>query len=364
MSKRTIRFLAIAVTFLILGYLAANKLGWFEKAKDPNRDKPAARAPEEVEKDETLPVKAVRVTPDLLKESLRVSGTIYPDEEVAIASEVSGKVVRMAFREGGRVKKGQLLAKVDDAELKATFQKLTYQIKLAQQQEDRKEQLLEIGGISQEEYDESLTSLNTLQAEKALLEVQLAKTEIRAPFGGIIGLRNLSEGSYLTPGMVIARLVKTDPVKIEFAVPERYSNRIANHARIRFELEGLGETFEGKVYAKSASIDMETRTLLVKAQSPNPTGKITPGAFANVDIFLAEYPDAIMVPTQAIIPEQGSQKVFVVKHGKAESRTVTVGIRQAERIQVMEGLSVGDTVITTGLLQVSTGTPVEITEML
>lgn len=359
MSKKSIRIIALIAVVVVFGYLYFTK----GTSKAETQNESTASTEEPTYEPSSLSVKAIRVLPSILKESLSISGTIYPDEEVAIASEVSGKVTQINFREGSQVSKGRLLVKIDDSELRAGLKKVNYQIELARQQENRKKKLLEIGGISQEDYDESLTTFNTLEAEKQLIQVQIRKTEIRAPFSGIIGVRDLSAGSYVTPGTQIARMVKTNPVKIEFFVPEKYSSRVPINAGISFSLEGVNEVFEGKVYAKNTSIDMETRTLLIKAKSANPKGVLIPGAFANVDIFLKEYKDALMVPTEAIIPEQGGQKVFLAKGGKVQSRPIKVGIRQAEKIQIIEGIAEGDTVILSGLLQLQPGSPVEISEL-
>lgn len=358
MSRKAIRIIAISVIALILGYLVVSKMGLIEA--EATDSPPLSAASEPITS--AIPVKAIVVQPSILKETISVSGTIYPDEEVVIASEVNGKITTLNFREGSRVSQGQLLVKVDDAELRASLKKLAFQIQLAQQQEVRKKKLLEIGGISQEEYDESLTAFNTLEAEKALLEVQIAKTGIRAPFSGIVGLKKVSQGSYLTPGSPIADLVKTDPVRVEFSVPEKYGNRIGKNATIQFSVEGSAQQFEGKVYAKSASIDMETRTLLVVAKSDNPAGILIPGAYANVAIFLAEYANAIMIPTEAIVPEQGGQKVFLIRDGMAQAQAVKVGIRQSDQIQILEGLQAGDQVITSGLLNITPGAKVLLTE--
>ena len=358
MSKTFIRIIALIAVALVISYL------FFSQGNSSSSAPKPAPTSETNGPPPALPVKAVRVSLSTLKESLSVSGTIYPDEEVVVASEVSGKVIGIYFEEGTRIAKGKLLVKIDDSELKASLKKVKYQIELAGQQENRKKKLLEIGGISQEDYDQSLTNYNTLESEQQLIEVQIRKTEIRAPFSGTIGIRELSLGSYVNPGTSIANMVKTHPVKIEFSIPEKYSSRIPVNANISYTLEGIKGAFSGKVYAKNTSIDMETRTLLLKARSPNPKGIIIPGAFANVDIFLKEYENALMVPTEAVIPEQGGQKVFLAKGGKAQAQPISVGIRQADQIQILEGVSSGDTVILTGQLQLQPGASINISELI
>jgi membrane fusion protein (multidrug efflux system) len=355
MSKKLVRNLAVAAVLVVFAYLLAAKAGLFsaspsEKTEQAASSEPAAQ----------MPVSVVEVQATPLRDVLNVSGTIYPDEEVLLASEVSGRVVRLSFREGARVSKGQLLVKVDDSELGATARKLGFQIQLASQQEARKKKLLEIGGISQEEYDGSLTELQTLKAEQQLVQVQINKTEIKAPYSGTIGITDLSVGSYLVPGSQVARLVKTHPAKLEFSVPEKYSNEVELGSPVQFQVEGISEVFVGKVVTRNPSIDMATRTMRVIAESPNPKGRLTPGAFAKVEMVLKEYPQALTIPTEAVVPEQSGQKIFLYKNGVAEARPVVVGIRQANRIQILEGVAAGDSVITTGLLQIYPGASVRL----
>lgn len=357
MSKKATRIIAILAIVVILGYLIY-----------PRADKNSTSVPEPVgagndSPPPATPVDAVIASPTRLAEVLNVSGTIYPDEEITLTSEVNGLVTRIYFNEGSYVAKDKLLIKVDDSELQASLNKVKFQIDLARQQKERKEKLLKIGGISQEEYDQALTEYNTLEAEAKLLEVRIQKTEIRAPFSGTVGLRQISAGSYITPGTPVANLVKTQPVKIEFSVPEKYGPRIRNGQKVTFTLEGLFETFEGTVYARNTSIDMETRTLLIRARSANQGRKLIPGAFASIDLELGALDNALLVPTEAIIPEQGSQKIFLYKNGQVQPSTVETGIRKAEEIQITQGLEPGDTVIISGLLQIYPGARVSISKM-
>lgn len=358
MSKQLIRVGTLILITGILAYLLARRLGLMQA---PSEAETAAPAAERASQD--IPVDALLVNPELLTEELSVTGTLLPDEEVMLTSEVAGVVEAIHFGEGRRVKAGELLLNLNDDELQAQLKKLELQLALAQQQEARRKKLLEIGGISEEEYDESLTEYNSLQAEAELIKVQIAKRAIRAPFSGVIGLREVSEGSYLTPGTRIARLVKTNPIKVSFAIPEKYGNRIEPGSSISFQVEGMDQAFDGRIYAQEPYIDMETRTLTYQARSNNPQNRLIPGAFADITIVLNRFEQALMVPTEALVPEQSGQKLYLYREGKPEPIAVKTGIRNADRVQIVDGLSPGDTVITSGLLQIRPGVGVSLSHL-
>ena len=350
MTKGTIRVLTLLTIGIILIFLVLNKLGVFDAA--PTAAEMASANPASPA---ALPVQAVRLVPERLTDVLSVTGTLHPDEEVEISSEVSGKIAGIYFQEGASIAKGKVLVKVDDAELQAQLRMVRLRAELARQQEDRKKKLLEIGGISQEEYDQALTAYNTLETEAQLIEVQISKTSIVAPFGGRVGLRYVSEGSYVNPGMRVARLVKLDPIKIEFSVPEKYGNLIPANTAISFKVEGQEKIYTGRLYAREPTIDPQTRTLLMRAQSPNTGGLLIPGAFANVNITLGAFDEALMIPAESLVPDVVGQRVFLLRGGRAEPQRIQTGIRQAESIQVVQGLSPGDTLIVSGVLQLRPG---------
>ena len=308
----------------------------------------------------TLRVRVHRVEPTQLTERLSTTGTVRANEEVEIVSEIAGKVSSIHFEEGSRVTAGQLLLKIDDSELLAERQRAQYRVQLAELDEARQKQLLEDGVIAREAYDVALGELNVLQAELQLIEAQLVKTEIRAPFNGVIGLRWVSPGSYLSSQTEIASLNDLDPVKLDFTVPEKYSSLMKVGDPISFAVEGFDRLFEGMVYAVEPSIDAATRSLRVRARCPNHDGALVPGAFANVELVLRSVADALTVPSIAVIPELGGKKVFVYEDGFAEARPVETGIRSDTEVQITSGLAAGDLVITTGLLQLQPGLEVEI----
>ena len=311
-----------------------------------------------------LPVKVVKLQKETLRNQLSVTGTIIPNESVDLRSEISGLVTRITFKEGQYVTKGTPLLYLNDDELQAQFQRLEYTQKLFESQENRQKQLLAREAISQEEYDIVLNQYNTTLSDLKLVEAQLAKTIIRAPFNGILGLRQVSEGSVIGTNDVIANFVNIDPIKIEFSIPERYANQVSVGSTIYFSNESSQEEVSGEVYAFEPQIDAATRTLKLRAQSPNRERKFLPGMFVRIRFVLGETENALMVPSESVIPELQGYKVFVVgADNKAEERSVEIGTRTDTHVQIISGLEVGDLVLTTGVLQARQGSPVEYTQI-
>jgi membrane fusion protein (multidrug efflux system) len=302
------------------------------------------------------------VVPERLTESLTTTGTLRANEEVEIVSEISGKISAIYLEEGSPVAAGELLLKIDDSELVAERKRATHRVELAERAEARQLRLLDDGVISAENYDVTLGELNVLRAELQLIEAQLLKTEIRSPFSGIIGLRWVSPGSYLSSQTRIASLHDLDPIKLDFTVPERYSALMKVGDEISFVVEGIERAFPGTVYAIEPSVDASTRSLWMRATCPNEDGALVPGMFANVELAVRTVVDALTVPSIAIIPELGGKKVFVYREGRAEPRTVETGIRSENNVQVTSGLNEGDLVITSGILQMQPGLEVELEE--
>jgi len=310
-----------------------------------------------------LPVEALVVRPEALSNKVLTTGTILANEEVDLRSEVSGTIRKIAFSEGGRVRKGELLVKIDDSELRAQLKRLESERGLAADKERRRRELYSKQNISPEDYQVALNELNAVQAEVELYEARIAKTEIRAPFDGTVGLRFVSEGSYVTPAIRIARLQDARSVKVDFAVPERYAATITTGLTIRFHLSGTDEIFEGTVYAIEPKIDPATRSLLLRARAPNRRGRLVPGAFAEIELVVEDIADALMIPTQALVPDLEGQKIFLVEGGVAREQRVETGIRTETHVQITAGLAPLDTVITSGILQVAPGLPLDITEV-
>jgi membrane fusion protein (multidrug efflux system) len=313
--------------------------------------------------DQRLPVEIIVARPTQVQDRILATGTIIADEEVEIRSEISGKIVSIAFREGTRVRRGDLLVKIDDSELQAQAFKQDSQQKLAQDKENRRRQLRDKGNISPEDYDVALNELNAIRGEVQLIQARILKTELRAPFDGIIGLRYVSEGSYVSPQTRIASLQRTSALKIDFSVPERYAGTVQPGQTIYFRVAGSDGRATGTIYAVEPKIDPSTRTVLIRARAPNPEGRLAPGAFAEVELILREIPDAIMIPTQALVPDIAGHKVYVVQGGVVGERRVEIGLRTEKDVQIVKGLQAADTVITAGILQLIPGAPVRVTEV-
>jgi membrane fusion protein (multidrug efflux system) len=268
--------------------------------------------------------------------------------------------VGIFFKEGSRVTKGELLAKINDKPLQAQLLKLHAQQKLAKEHEFRQRQLLDRDAISRESYDQVATDLQSLEADIQLVEAHISETELRAPFDGIVGLRIVSEGAYATTQTKIVRLVKLSPLKIEFSIPERYAGEVTPGFPITFEVDGIPKTFTASVYAIEPKVDMETRTIVVRAIYPNRNEELKPGRFASVRARLSQIENTVAIPTQAIIPEMDGEKVFVYRQGKAEEVRVTLGLRTESHVQIRIGLEFGDTVLTTAILQLRHSIPVQL----
>lgn len=315
------------------------------------------------ESKKALNVNGQIIKPHLITDQLFVSGKLMPDEEVDLSFEASGKIIDINFTEGSSVKKGQLLAKVNDSQLQAQLARLEAQMPLAEDRVFRQNALLQRDAVSKEAYEQVKTELATLHADIENVKASIAMTELRAPFDGVIGLRQVSTGAYASPTTVIAKLTKITPLKVEFAVPERYARQIRKGTNLTFKIEGKLEEFKAQVYATESSIDPETHTLTVRAIYPNHNGLLLPGRYADVSLKQEEISDAIAIPSEAIVPEMGKNKVFVYRSGKAYPVDVEIGIRTEAEIQIVKGLSAGDTILTSGTLQLRTGMPVAIDQL-
>lgn len=328
----------------------------------------------DTQKDETVPnpsvgsaakKKALNINAQILNyQSLTdkaiIPGTIIPDEEVDLSFETSGKIVEIIFQEGTHVKKGDLLAKINDRPLQAQLKKLEAQIPLAKDRVYRQRTLLEKDAVSQEAFEQVATEYEKLMADIELVKANLAQTELRAPFDGIIGLRAVSEGAYTSPTTVISKLTKISPLKMDFAVPERFANDILPGTNIVFRMSGSLEDYHAKVYAVESKVDLETRTLNVRATYPNKDESILPGRYASVELTKKETKDALAIPSEALVPEMGKNMVYLYKSGKASPIEVKTGLRTESQIQILEGLHKGDTVIISGVMQLRTDLPVVI----
>lgn len=305
-----------------------------------------------------LNVSGFLIQPRELSDLYNSTGSLRPDEQVELAFETSGKIIGINFTEGTRVKKGDLLAKINDRPLQAQLEKLTAQKKLTEDKEFRQRSLLDKDAISKESYDQIVTELQTIQADINLVLARISETELRAPFNGIIGLRYVSEGSYTNPSTKIARLVKISPIKLQFSIPERYADQVKMGYPVTFTVDGTNQVFNAEVYAIDPQIEEGTRTIVIRALYPNRNEELKSGRFASVTLLLSKIENTVAIPSEALIPEMEGETVFVFKNGKASSVKVETGLRTESLIQIVKGLDFGDTLITSGILQLRHNLPV------
>ena len=286
----------------------------------------------------------------LLLDNIEIPGSLVSNETTEIHPEVAGRITGIYFKEGGFINKGALLVKLNDADLQAQKRKLLVQLQVARQNENRSEQLLKIQGISKQDYEAVALQVTNVNADLAVVETQIEKTNLRAPFTGKLGLRMVSVGAYVSPTTVITTMSQPNQLKLDFTVPERYINQISNGKFVNFKIDGSDRTYAAKVIATESNITQDTRTLQVRATVTGTTAGLVPGNFAKVTLDFQPDPNAIVIPSQAIIPQARGKKVYMYSGGKAKFVDVTTGIRDSANVQIMSGLKAGDTVLITGLL--------------
>jgi membrane fusion protein (multidrug efflux system) len=281
------------------------------------------------------------------------TGKIGALNQIDILPEVNGKITSIYFKEGETVAKGSPLIKLNDADLQAQLLKSKTQLKLSEQKLERLKKLIAVNGVSQEEFDMQENEVNGFKADQALINAQLAKTTICAPFTGVIGLKNISEGSFVSSSTPIASLVQVDPLFVEFSIPEKYSSLFKKGLAVKFSSDNTDgtKTYSATIYAIEPRIDETTKTIKARAMY-NGNEEFYPGSFVKVFVNLNETKNTLMIPTQAVIPTLKGQKVIISKNGTSAEVMVTIGVRTDEKIQVLEGLNEGDTVVTTGLLSI------------
>jgi membrane fusion protein (multidrug efflux system) len=298
------------------------------------------------------------IYPSVLHSSIEVAGTLLPFEETEIHPEVSGKVTYLSINEGARIKKGTLLARLFDGDLQAQLQKLKVQLQVAQKTKERQAELLQIGGISQQDYDLSALDVSSIKADMQVLQASIDKTIIRAPFDGKIGFKNISIGAFITPATVITNIRQDSKLKLEFSVPEKFTSKVELGNVIYFTTESSGKKYEAKIFATESGITEANRSLKVHAVVQNIDKNITAGSFAKVGFDMGDNNDAVMIPTQAIIPEARDKKVITYNGGIASFKVVTTGTRDSAKVEILSGLTIGDTIITTGLLSINPGSKI------
>jgi len=308
-----------------------------------------------------LNVNAKIIKPETLVNILPFSTAfIIPDEDVDLTFESSGKITGIFFKEGSLVKKGQLLAKINDKPLQAELQKLQAQIPLAEDRVFRQKSLLEKDAVSKEAYEQVTTELDKLHADIDLVKARIAQTELLAPFDGNIGLRYVSEGAYASPSTIITSLTKIIPLKLEFSVNEKNADFIFPGMEIAFKPDGDLTIYKATVYAIESRVEPLLLTLKVRALYPNTNGRMRPGRSASVDIRSNPIRNALTAPNESIIKEMGRDIVYIFSEGKAKQVALELGMRTESHTQILNGLNAGDTLITSGVMQLRDGLPVSI----
>jgi membrane fusion protein, multidrug efflux system len=354
--------LRIGIFLAAFGLLAYIKVKYFPSMDDKQSGPPTqAAGGNKSGGGSSVGVTGYVVKSERLDNKIFATGTLIAAESVDIKPEVAGKIVQLNIQEGKYVNKGQLLIKLNDVDLQAQLKKLQAQLQLTDQSEQRLRKLLEIKGVSQDEYDIVTNQINNIKADMEFTQAQIAKTEVRAPFGGIIGLKSISNGAYINQQSQIATIQVLNPMHLDFMIPEKYVNQVRIGEIITFSTEGSNEKYSGKVFATENQIDPISRTFKIRASAANPGGKLRAGAFVKVDFSLKEIDNALMVPTEAIIPILKGQQVYVSKNGVAQVVVVDVGVRTENKIQILNGIQAGDTVITSGLMAMKADTKVKFT---
>jgi membrane fusion protein (multidrug efflux system) len=302
-----------------------------------------------------------KVTP--VNQTITISGTLIPFQETTLMPEVVGRVIRINLPEGSYVKAGTLLVKLFDGDLQAQLNKYQTQLEIASATLTRQTELLKVNGISQSDYDQTQLSVASIKNDIELTKALISKTEVLAPFDGIIGLKNISVGAQVSPSTPLAVIREQDKLKLDFSVPEKYSRTVKTGSRVKFMVPGNDTKFDAVVMATEQGIEASTRNLRARAIVSGNMTSLIPGAFANVELTLGEDQKAIMVPTQCIIPQERNKSLILVKSGKAKFVKVTTGMRQASDIEITQGISEGDTIVATGIMFIKPGAPIKLSRL-
>ena len=322
-----------------------------KKSGGPGGNKPPAK------------VDAFVVTPKILSQDIEMPGSLIPAEETELHPEVSGRVTGIYFNEGSNVSQGSVLVKLYDGDLQAQLSKLRVQLKVAEETMARYEALLKINGVSQQEYETYKLSVNNIQADMSIVQTSIARTQLRAPFSGRLGLRNISIGAYITPATTISTLRKINQLKLEFSVPEKYGSGMKPGNKVEFTLENNEKVYTAKIIASENNIAEDSRSLKLRALVDKPDAQLIAGSFVKVKIELGQNDAALMIPSQAVIPKTRNKEVIVYRSGSASMQIVTTGIRDSALVEITSGLKAGDTVLITGLLTTKPGSKVIINKV-
>lgn len=307
-----------------------------------------------------IPVDAFVIKATELENEVATVGTIIANEEVEVKSELTRKITGIYFKEGTYVPKGKVLFKLDDSDILARLRKLDLDEELNVKQQEREKQLLDKGLLTPDEYDVRETNIEKIRADIEVLEVELSKTEIRAPFSGITGFRNVSIGSLVNNSVILTSIQDISRVKLDFSIPEKYLNLFKPGQDITFSVDGYDEDFSGSVISYDPKINENTRTIVLRAAANNKGNKLLPGSFVKVKLKLDNISDAIMIPTESVVPKLKGQSVYLYQNGLAVMKDVEMGLRTDKEVQITSNLIAGDTIITTNILRLKPNGKVKI----
>ena len=353
MNKYVKRSLQIALPVALAAWIVIPRLGNSSETTTGKAQGGGVRG--------NLPVTGIIAKNSMTANGISVNGTLLANEEVELVAESVGKVRAIYFQEGSFVKIDQLLLKVDDADLQAQLTRAEFQKKLLSEKLERQRILLKRESISREAFDQLQTDYNMLEADIELLRVKISRTEIRAPFDGVMGFRYVSEGSYVQPSYQIARIVDNSVLKYEFNIPEKYADSNLEGREVYFKVTGNEKLFSAKVYAVDPFIDVKNRMIHLRARFRNVDRELMPGMFAKGNLVFGGKNEFIAIPTEAVVPEMDGKRMWVVKNGKAASVPVETESRDEKNVEVTSGINVGDTVLTGGLMQLREGMSVQVT---
>ena len=302
-------------------------------------------------------VDVIIVKPENIQNTVEANGSVIAGETVEIKPEISGRIVYLNVAEGAQIGRGTVIARISDADLRAQQNKVRVQLELARNTVERYKKLLDIQSINKADYDISLNQVNSLNADIQILNAEIAKTVIRAPFSGVLGLRMISMGAYVTPSNVLTTLNKIDKVKIDFTLPESYANLLKRGGEVVVELDNNSGRRRATILAVEPQISTTTRNIIVRAALDG--AGIRPGSFVKVYVEAGEA-SGILIPANAIIPDARAKQVVVVKSGKAKFTEINTGIRKEGSVEVTSGLATGDSVVVTGVLFARPNMPVKV----
>ncbi|TVQ80154.1 MAG: efflux RND transporter periplasmic adaptor subunit [Flavobacteriales bacterium] len=313
-------------------------------------------------KSKSISVRYLVIKEDTFNTTYTTNGNILPFEEITVRSEITGRVQSIHFKEGQHIKKGQLIISLDARELEADLEKTMVLLRQSKIDLDRRKSLLESKAISQEEFDQFSNRHEELLATKSQLTARMDAYQVRAPFDGTVGLRYISEGAMVSVGDIFTNIAVQNPLKIEFAIPEKYAQVVSVGDRLRFNVRNLSDTLEALIYAKDSRIQQDSRALRVRAQFDNSDGRITPGGFASIEYQLQVHDKAILIPTDAIISQNDGEYVIRINGGISQKVKISTTERTSTSALVSSGLQKNDTIALTGLLYLRDGIPVDLQE--